>query len=76
MLVVKIMLIKKISDSSIIKNNNLHPDIDLNGKNITNVGYIKVNQYPEIGIYLTPKVYVDNTIRNSIDESTSLRLDP
>jgi len=39
----------KFNDPSLIKNNNLHPDIDLNGKNLTNVGFLEVNLWPEIG---------------------------
>ena len=32
-----------------IKNNNPQVDIDLNDKKITNVGFIEVNQLPEMG---------------------------
>ena len=48
----------------------------MNDKNITNVGLIEVNHLPETGDHLTSKLYFDNFIRNSIDESSWLRLDP
>ena len=66
----------KINGHSIIKSNNPHPDIDLNYKNNINVGLIEVNRLPEYRDQLTPKYYVDIVIRNSVDESSLLRLDP
>ena len=48
----------------------------MNDKVITNVRFIEINHLPEIGDQLTPKLYVDNVIRNSVDESSFLRLDP
>ena len=51
-------------------------DIDLNDKVISDVTYIEVNRLPEFGDQLTSKLYVDNIVRNSIDESSLLRLDP
>ena len=61
------------NDSSIIKNST---HIDLNDKNITNARFIQVNQLPQIDSHLTAKLYVDNAISDSIDESSLLRLDP
>ena len=66
----------KFNDPSIIKSIDPHPDIDLKYKNIINVGLIEVNRLPEWGDQVTSKFYVDNLVRNSIDESTLLRLDP
>ena len=66
----------KFNDPSIIKNHKPHKDIDLNDKNIINVGFIEVNHLPEFGDQLTSKLYVDNTIRNNVVESTLLKLDP
>ena len=48
----------------------------MNDKNITNVRFVEVNLWPEIGDQLTPKPYANNVFRNSVDESTLLRLDP
>ena len=50
--------------------------IDLNDKNITNARFIQVNQLPQIDSHLTAKLYVDNAISDSVDESSFLRLDP
>ena len=61
-------------DPSIIKSNNQHPDIDLINKSIINVGLIEVNSWPEWGDQATSKLYVDNLVRNSVNESTLLRL--
>ena len=60
-------------DPSIVRNDAL---IDLNDRNITNARFIQVNQLPQIDSHLTAKLYVDNTISNSVDESSLLRLDP
>ena len=54
------------NDLSVIKINNPHPDIDLNCKNIINVGLIKIYREPEDGDQVTSKFYVDNTIRNKV----------
>ena len=64
------------NDSSILKNSNPHPDIDLKYKKIIKVGLIEVNRIPEWGDQVTSKFYVDNAIRNNVDESSLLRLDP
>ena len=48
----------------------------MNDKSITNVKLIEVNHLPEYGDQLTSKLYVDNVIRNSVDESSFFRLDP
>ena len=61
------------NDPGIIKNTK---DIDLNDKVISNVTYLEINRLPEFGDQLTSKLYVDNVVRNSIDESSLLRLDP
>ena len=63
----------KFNDPSIIKNTK---HIDLNDRNITNARFIQVNQLPQIDSHLTAKLYVDNTISDSVDESSLLRLDP
>ena len=60
------------NDPRIIKNS---AHIDRNDRNITNARFIQVNQLPQIDIHLTAKLYVDNTISDSIDESSLLRLD-
>ena len=63
----------KFNDPSIIKNTK---HIDLNDKNITNCRFLSVNQLPQIDSHLTAKLYVNNTISDSVDESSLLRLDP
>ena len=62
-----------INDPSIIKNN---AHIDLNDRNITNARFFQVNQLCQIDSHLTPKLYVDNVISDSVDESSLLRIDP
>ena len=37
---------------------------------------MEINRRPEYGDQVTSKFYVDNFVRNSVDESTLLRLDP
>ena len=64
---------KLFNDSGIVKNS---AHIDLNDKNNTNARFIQVNQLPQIDSHLTAKLYVDNAISDSIDESSLLRLDP
>ena len=61
------------NDPSIIKNTE---HIDLNDRNFTNARFIQVNQLPQIDSHLTAKLYVDNTISESVDESSLLKLDP
>ena len=61
------------NDPSIIKNT---AHIDLIDRNITNARFIQVNQLPQIDSHLTAKLYVDNAISDSVDESSLLRLDP
>ena len=63
----------KFNEPSITKNTS---NIDLNDEIITNLRFIEVNRLPEFGDQLTTKLYVDNVIRNSVDESTLLRLNP
>ena len=62
----------KFNDSSIIKNVD---NVDFNDKNIDNVGWVKANKWPRDVEHLTPKLYVDNAISDSVDESSLLRLD-
>ena len=69
----KIYVDKLFNDPSIIKNTE---QIDLNGRNITKARFIQVNQLPQIDSHLTAKLYVDNAISDSVDESSLLRLDP
>ena len=56
----------KFNDSSILKNTE---HIDLNDRNITNVRFLQVNQWPQIDSHLTPKLYVDT----EIDQSSLVR---
>ena len=48
----------------------------MNDKNSTDVRLIEINHWPETGDHLTPRLYVDNVIRNSLKETSLLRLDP
>ena len=64
---------KLFNDSSLLKKTE---HVDLNDRNITNARFIQVNQLPQIDSHLTAKLYVDNAISDSIDESSLLRLDP
>ena len=64
---------KFFNDPSIIKNNG---HIDLNDRDITNARFIQVNQLPQTDSHLCAKLYVDNVISDSVDESSLLRLDP
>ena len=54
------------NDPSIVKNTQ---HIDLNDRNITNVRFLRVNQWPQIDSHLTPKLYVDT----EIDQSSLIR---
>ena len=56
----------KFNDPSILKNTK---HIDLNDRNITNVRFLQVNQWPQIDSHLTPKLYVDT----EIDQSSLVR---
>ena len=62
----------KLNDPSILENTD---HVDLNDKDIDNVHSIKVNSFPTLEEQLTPKIYVDQAISNTVDESL-LRLDP
>ena len=57
---------KLFNDPSVLKNT---AHIDLNDRNITNVRFLQVNQWPQIDSHLTPKLYVDN----ALDESSLVR---
>ena len=63
------------NNRSIIENT---AHIDLNDKNIINARFVqgKVNRLPQIDSHLTAMLYVDDSISNSIDESSLLGLDP
>ena len=63
----------KFIDPSIKKSNNPHPDIDLIYKKIINVRLLEVNHWLDYGDQLTSELYIDNAIRNNVDESTLLR---
>ena len=56
----------KFNDPSILKNTE---HIDLNDRNITNVRFLQVNQWPQIDSHLKPKLYVDT----EIDQSSLVR---
>ena len=58
------------NNPSILKNN---AHIDLKDKNITNCRFLSVNQLPQIDSHLTAKLYVDNAISNSVNESSLVR---
>ena len=60
------------NDSSLLKNTE---HIHLNDRNVTNARFIQVNQLPQIDSHLTAKLYVDNAISDSVDESSLLTLD-
>ena len=57
----------KFKDSSIVKKNTAHKD--LNDRKFNNARFIQVNQLPQIDSHLTAKLYVDN----SIDEVSLVR---
>ena len=59
-------------DRIITKNTNL---VDLNGKNLKNVRFIKVNSIPTLEEQVTPKTYVDQALSDVVEKSSSLRLD-
>ena len=54
------------NNPSILKNT---AHIDLNDRNITNAGFIQINQRPQIDSHLMAKLYVDN----AIDEASLVR---
>ena len=56
----------EFNDPSILKNTE---HFDLNDRNITNVRFLQVNQWPQIDSHLTPKLYVDT----EIDQSSLVR---
>ena len=51
-------------------------DINFNEVKLEKIKFVKVNYRPAVDTHLTPKVYVDTSISNRIDESSLLRLDP
>ena len=68
----KLNVDNKFNDSSRTKNT---AHVDVNDKNLDNVGFIKVNSLPAIGEHLTALFYVGNTVSNSVDDKTLLRWD-
>ena len=48
----------------------------MNDKIITNVRLIEINRWSETSDHLTQKLYKDIVNRNSLNESSLLRLDP
>ena len=58
---------KKFDDPSILKNTT---HVDFNDKSLDNVRFIKVNSFPANREHLTTKIFVDNAISHSIDESS------
>ena len=65
-------MLKKNIDPSIIKNTT---HFDFNDRNFDIVRFIQVNSFPAIPEHLTAKIYVDNAISYSVDESSLLKLD-
>ena len=63
----------KFNDPSKIKNTD---HVDFNDKGLDNVRFVKVNSIPTLKEQLTPKIYVDQTISDDVDNSSSLRLYP
>ena len=53
----------KFNDPSIVNNTD---HVDFNDKNLDNVRWIKVNKMPAVEEHLTPKLYVDSGIHESI----------
>ena len=51
----------KFNDPSIIKNTD---HVDFNDKDIDNVGWVKVNNWPKDEEHLMPKLYVDSAIQD------------
>ena len=49
---------------------------DFTDKNHDNVRFNKMNSLPAVREHLTPKIYVGEAIRYSVDEPSLLRLDP
>ena len=62
----KIYVDNLFNDPSLVKNTQ---HIDLNDRNITNVRFLQVNQWPQIDSHLTPKLYVDT----ETDQSSLVR---
>ena len=63
---------KKFHDHSIIKNRD---HVDFDDENLDNIQSIKVNSFPTIEEFITPKMHVHQAISNFVGESL-LRLDP
>ena len=57
----------KFNDPSITKNST---HVDFNDKNLDNVRFVKVNSLPAVREHLTPKIYVDETVSHSVNESS------
>ena len=63
----------ELNDPSLIRKS---AHVDFNDKNLDNVRFVKVNSLPAVREHLTPKLYVDEAISHSVDESSLIRLDP
>ena len=63
----------KFMDPS-IKEKTTHVDFD--DKNLKIVPFIKLNSISTLEGYLTPKLHVDQTFSNNVDESSLLIIDP
>ena len=61
----------KFFDPSMIENN---AHVDSNDKNLDKVRFVKENSLPTVRAHLTPRQYVDDELRNSVDKSSLLRL--
>ena len=61
-----------MNDPRIIRNTT---HVDFTDKNLDNVRFVKVKTLPAVREHLTPKIYVDQAISHSVDESPLLRID-
>ena len=50
--------------------------VDFNYKNLHIVPFFKVISLPAVGKHITAKIYVDNAVSNTVNESWLLRIDP
>ena len=60
-----------MNDPKIIKNT---AHVDFNDNIIDNVRFVKLNTLPAVRDRLTPKLYVDDAMSNSVGKATFLRL--
>ena len=59
----------KFNDPSIVKN-TVH--VEFNDKSLDNILFVKVNSKPTLEEQLTPKIYVDQTVSDGVDNSSLL----